>query len=212
MFPTSGRVAALLTCFTIGCVPGAGGPKPGAIPTGDRVAVVDDVVRWTTAYDEKVAHTDYTNADGETVGGKDTYVTKHEEHAKAVWYPVQGRQQLADEDFFKITGDAESQKLTTDLRARGRRYLVLGTGGMVVGIASMLVGEYAFRSNRTAMIGFMLGGSITGLAGLYGFYRGREMVSPTEHAVDRSIADQDAASYNAKLGRGASLNLLRGKF
>ncbi|MEJ7602075.1 MAG: hypothetical protein WKG01_29530 [Kofleriaceae bacterium] len=185
-----------------GCLPAPHGPRSGAVPTGDRVAVVDDVKTWTTTYEEKVGSTDYKNADGEVVASSDRYATRQQRHAKKIWYPVQGPSQITDEDFFRITGDQLSLERSEALRAKGRRYAALGTGSMLVGIASMIAARFV-TGNQGLMIGLYSGGGIVGLAGGYGFMRGREMQSPDNHAVDRSTAELDARRYNGSLGRPA---------
>lgn len=192
------RSIAISALCIAGCLPGPRGPQSGAVATGERVAVVDDVKRWTTTYDEKVGSTDYRNADGEVVGSSDRYATRKQQHSKLIWYPVQGRSQITDEDFFRITGNETALERSEAMRAKGRKYAVLGTGGMLVGIAAMIAARFV-TSNTGAMIGLYSGGSIIGLAGAYGFKVGWELQDPENHAVDRSQAELDARRYNREL-------------
>jgi hypothetical protein len=204
------RSVAISAVFMMGCLPGPPGPRNGAVPTGERVAVVDDVKQWTTTYREKVGDSEVKNANGEVIYTKEDYQDRTQLHSKKVWYPVQGRNQITDEDFFRLTGDGESLRLSAELRHRGRVYTALGTGAMVLGIAATIAAR--FVDDQKLQIGLYSGGGIAGLAGGYAFLRGWEMQSPDEHAIDRSIADIDAQRYNAKLRRGASLTILQGRF
>lgn len=204
-------LATMILGGLAGCLPGPGGPRPGAVPTGEQLRVVDDVKRWSTQHEEADGHTEVRDADGNLVVDKTHYRTVTDEHAKKIWYPVQGDQQINDEDLFRLSGDDQALTATRDMHASGRTYTAIGTVGMLVGIAGMITGKYV-GNGGTLSIGLYSGGAIVGLAGAYGFYRGYEMQSPDSHAVDRSIADTDARRYNQQLGRGASLTLLNGKF
>ena len=200
------RSIAFSALCVAGCLPGPRGPQSGAVATGERVAVVDDLKRWTTTYDEKVGETDHRNADGDVVGTSEHYRTRKQQHSKLIWYPVQGRSQITDEDFFRITGNTTALERSEAMRAKGRRYAALGTGGMLLGIASMIAARFV-TDNTGVMIGLYSGGSIVGLAGAYGFKVGWELQDPENHAVDRSQAELDARRYNAGLPRGPSLNV-----
>jgi hypothetical protein len=184
------------------CSLGVRGPQGGAVKTGERVAVVDDVKVWTTQYQERTGTTEHRDGDGNVVGSSDTYRDRTAVHRKKIWYPVQGKHQITDEDFFKITGDEIAMKKSQAHRASGRLYSGLGIGGMLVGIAGMIAGRVAMADNQNLGIGLYCGGGAIGLAGAYSFYVGREMQSPDSHAVDRSVADNAARAYNRQLGVG----------
>lgn len=204
------RIFVILLSMT-GCLPGPGGPKPGAIPTGQRLAIVDDVRTWTTQYQEKTGETEYKNSSGETVGTAEHYRERTQLHAKRIWYPVQGRHQINDEDFFRFVGNKEALAATEAMHAKGRLYAALGLGGMAVGIVATIAARFV-SSNTGVQVGFYTGGAIFGTAGVYGFYRGREMQSPDSHAVDRSVGELDADRYNRSLRRGASVTIFGGSF
>jgi hypothetical protein len=205
MQPTC-RVLLLFSLMT-GCLPGPAGPRPGAVPTGERLAVVDDVRTWTTTYQEKTGETEYKNASGDTVGTAEHYRERTQLHAKKIWYPVQGRQQINDEDFFRFTGNQRALQATEEMHAQGRMYAALGVGGMVVGIAAMVAARFVGSSG--AQLGLYTGGGLLGTAGAYGFWHGWSLQSPDSHAVDRSIGEVDAARYNDNLRRGVSLSVGR---
>lgn len=200
------RVLCSLAILSTACSIGATGPRGGAVKTGERVAVVDDVKTWTTQYQEHTSTSEYRDADGNVVGTRENYVDRTKVHRKPVWYPVQGRQQITDEDFFQITGDQISMKRAHDHRARGRLYAGLGIAGMLVGIAGMIAGRYALPERQGLGIGLYTGGAVFGLAGAYGFYVGREMQSPDSHAVDRSVAETAARDYNRTLGASVGIS------
>jgi hypothetical protein len=187
------------------CSLGVRGPQGGAVKTGERVAVVDDVRVWTTQYQEHTGTTEHRDGDGNVVGTSDTYRDRTAVHRKKIWYPVQGKEQLRDEDFFKITGDEISMKKAQEHRESGRLYSGLGMAGMLVGIAGMIAGRVAMADNQSLGIGLYCGGGIVGLAGAYSFYVGREMQSPESHAVDRSVADTAARDYNRQLGASVGI-------
>jgi len=197
-------VGCVFATLSTACAIGASGPKGGAVPTGERVAVVDDVKTWTTQYQERTGTSEYKDADGNVVGTSEHYEDRTAVHHKKIWYPVQGKSQISDEDFFRITGDEISMKSTRELRSKGRLYSGLGIAGMLVGITGMIVGRYAM-TNQSAQIGLYSGGAIVGLAGGYGFYLGMELQSPDTHAVDRSVAETAARDYNSKTTPGVGV-------
>ena len=202
-------VVSTLATLSSACSVGVRGPHGGAIKTGEQVAVVDDVKVWTTQYQERTGTDEYKDADGNVVGTKDSYRDRTQVHRKKIWYPVQGKEQISDEDFFKITGDDISMKRSQDHRAKGRLYSGVGITGMLVGIGSMIAAKFVIADNQSLGIGLYSGGAIVGLAGAYGFYLGFEMQSPESHAVDRSIADTAARDYNSKLGASGSVGVGR---
>jgi len=203
--------AITLLATLAGCLPAPAGPRPGAIPTGEQLRIVDDLKTWKTEYEKEVGKRVYKDENGNVVGSSSQIVVGEETHSKKIWYPVQGAQQINDEDLFKITNDEASLTATRDMHERGRTYAVVGTVGMVVGIAAMIAGKFV-GDGGSLSIGLYSGGAIVGAAGGYGFYYGWELQSPDTHAVDRSIANTDARNYNSGLGRGASLTLLHNHF
>jgi hypothetical protein len=175
------------------------GPAAGAaVPTGEPLAVVDDVKVWTTTYKEKVAEATYKDGSGNTIGTASVYEDRTQVHTAPIWYPVQGRSQLADEDFFRIAGDESSLNETLSMRANGRKWRTRGIITMGGGIAAM-IGAY-FVPNAGVRLGLTLGGSLATAGGYYMTYWGAHQLNPETHAVDRSVADRAAIQYNQKLG------------
>lgn len=188
--------AALLGgCFVL---PDARSPATGAVATGAPLAVVDDVKVWTTTYQEKVGETVYRDARGNTVGTADTYAERTRVHSMKVWYPVQGGEQLADEDFFRIAGDQAALDETLRLRERGKTWNTRGKITMGVGVVGFVAG--LFVPNPVGRTVLMTGGSLAVSGGWYMAYWGAKQMSPETHAVDRSIAERAAHSYNQNLG------------
>ncbi len=205
------RMTAIALCISsTGCLIAAQAPKSGVVASGEQLAVVDDIKTWTTTHKEKVGETEYTDSDGNVIAKGTTYADKTETHQMKIWYPVQGPQQLADEDFFGITGDKAAQDQTLAMRADGEKWSHRGigimAGGAVVAIVGYLIG------NSTASPIMEIGGSVA-VAGGYGAaaYGAREM-NPETHAVDRSIAERDANKYNQQLGHTVGINVLKKKF
>lgn len=199
-------VLALASLSITGCLMPKNGPRGGAVATGEPLAVVDDVKVWTTTYKEKVAEAEYKDENGHTVGTASVYEDRTQVHTQPIWYPVQGRAQLADEDFFRIAGDQASLDETLAMRANGRKWRTRGMitlGGGIVG----LIASY-FVPNPTGRLALTLGSTVAFGAGYYMTYWGAHQLNPETHAVDRSMADRAATQYNQQLGHvgGVSLN------
>ena len=181
------------------CVfPSAKGPSMGAVATGEPLAVVDDVKVWTTTSKEKVGETVYKDDRGQTIATADTYQDRTQVHSMKVWYPVQGGQQLVDEDFFRIAGDKQALDETEAMRANGRKWNFRGKVTMGVGAAAFIGG--LFVPNAIGRTVLMAGGGLAVSGGWYMAYWGAKQMSPDEHAVDRSIAERAARQYNQNLG------------
>ena len=198
-------LALVISSFAMtGCLMPKSGPGAGAaVPTGEPLAVVDDVKVWTTTYKEKVAEAEYRDSNGNKIGSAAVYEDRTQVHTQPIWYPVQGKSQLADEDFFKIAGDQSSLDETLKMRANGRKWRTRGMitlGGGVVG----LIASY-FIPNQGLRLGVTLGSTVAFGAGYYMTYWGAHQLNPETHAVDRSVADRAAIQYNGRVG-GVSLN------
>jgi hypothetical protein len=201
-------LAALSTLALGACLlPKSNTPHSGAVPTGEQLAVVDDVKVWTTTHKEKVAETEYRDSGGNVVGTGAVYADKTDVHAMKIWYPVQGTQQLTDADFFRIAGDQASLDATSKMRASGRKWHRRGLfaigGGAVAMIASYFV------HNTKGRLVLDLGGLVAVTGGYYVSWWGAQRMNPGAHAVDRSVADQAARHYNQGLGHTVGLSLTR---
>jgi hypothetical protein len=200
-------IPTLLSVALAGCLlgPKHDGPANGAIATGRPVAVVDDVKVWTTEYQEKVGEAVHRDLGGNVSGASDVYATRTQVHSKPVWYPVQGAEQISDEDFFRIVGDHEAHEATRSMRSRGRLKLRIGQTALVAGAAASI--SSLFLSSTSLKIGLSLGG-LTGVLG--GFYLARSGAGQLEadhHAVPRSRAEVAADRYNARLGTQPALTV-----
>lgn len=186
--------AALGGCFVL---PDAKSPATGAVATGEPLNIVDDVKVWTTTHKEKVGETVYKDNSGNTIGTADTYQEKTQVHSMQVWYPVQGGAQLADEDFFRIAGDQAALGETEKMRLKAKKWNRRGKY-MIVGGAVGLVAGY-FVPNTIGRTLLITGGSLTMSSGWGLAYWGARQMAPEHHAVDRSIAERAARSYNQQL-------------
>src|SRR5690349_13411615 len=165
------RIAVLALLIPTGCLlPASSAPKSGVVATGEQLNVVDDVKVWTTTQKEKVAETEYKDADGHTIGTGAVYADKTQVHTMKIWYPVQGAQQLADEDFFKIAGDDQALSDTLALREHGKTWNHRGIGMMIGGAVAALA-SFAI-DNTTAKSILMYGGGLTVAGGYYAAYWG----------------------------------------
>ena len=196
---------ALLSSVT-GCLMPKSGPRGGAVPTGEPLAVVDDVKVWTTSYQEKVGEATYHDSSGTKIGSASIYEERSQVHTAPIWYPVQGRAQLADEDFFRIAGDKQSLDETLSMRANGRKWRKRGMITLGVGVVGMLASY--FIPNPYARLGVTLGSTVAFAGGYYMTYWGAHQLNPETHAVDRSVANRAAIQYNQQLGHagGVSVN------
>jgi hypothetical protein len=196
--------------FASGCV-SATAPHTGAVATGEQLAVVDDVRVWTTTSREKVAETEYTDANGNAVGKGAVYENRTQVHSKQVWYPVQGAQQLSDEDFFRIADDHNSLEATLRMREEGERANHRGKILLGAGIAASLAGYLIGASMQNYTVEYVgaIGGSAAAMAGWYWASKGARLLDPDAHAVDRSQAERDAQQYNQGHGHTVGLSLSR---
>jgi hypothetical protein len=201
------RFALLLVAGALsGCLMPHQGPRGGAVPTGEPLAVVDDVKVWTTTYKEKVGEATYHDSSGAKIGSASLYEDRTQVHSRPIWYPVQGGAQISDEDFFRIAGDDASLDATLEMRANGRKWRKRGMITLGAGIAGMIASY--FVPNLPARYTLLIGGSLATSGGYYMTYWGAHQLNPENHAVDRSIANRAASQYNQQLGHvgGVSVN------
>jgi hypothetical protein len=190
-----------------GCLMAPEGPHRGAVATGDQLAVVDDIKVWTTTTKEKVGETEYKDADGHTVGTGTVYADKTQVHTAKIWYPVQGRQQLADEDFFRIAGDQSSLDATLKMRADGKTWNHRGIGTIAGGAIGMVVGFFIPNAPVKTLLETVGGLAVAG--GYYMSWYGAHEENPETHAVDRSLADRAATDYNSQIGHSVGMSMTR---
>lgn len=205
MRPSVTALALVPAALFTGCImPSAKSPSTGAVATGEPLAVVDDVKVWTTTSKEKVGETVYRDSSGRTIATADDYQERTQVHSMKIWYPVQGQQQLVDEDFFRIAGDHSALAQTEEMRSDGRKWSFRGKVMIGVGAASF-IGSF-FVPNIYGRTALMTGGGLAMGGGWYMAYWGASRLSPEQHAVDRSIAERAARQYNDRLGTvGASM-------
>jgi len=196
------RTVCLLLAILTGCIMPHQGPKGGVVASGEPLAVVDDVKVWTTTYKEKVAEAEYRDANGQKVGSAAVYEDRTQVHTQPIWYPVQGKEQLADEDFFRIAGDKAAMDATLEMRKNGRKWRTRGFIAMGAGLVTALVGY--FIPVTPVRLGLTIGGTLALGAGYYMAFWGAHQLNPETHAVDRSVADRAANQYNQGRTGGVS--------
>jgi hypothetical protein len=198
-------LAVLTALSTAACIMPGKSVHSGAVATGQPLAVVDDVKVWTETHKEKVGETEYKDADGNLVGTGAVYADKTETHAMKIWYPVQGTEQLSDEDFFRIAGDQAALDQTLSMRKSGETWHKRGLYAMVGGGVAVVASWFIDNAAAKTVLG--VGGGLTVLGGYYASWWGASQMNPETHAVDRSVADQAAQRYNAGLGHTVGLSL-----
>ena len=194
------RIGLIILASTLtGCFafPDAKSPKMSAVATGEPVAIVDDVKVWTTTSKEKVGETTYKDSTGNVVGTADTYAEKTHVHSMKVWYPVQGTEQLSDEEFFTITNEQRALGETLAMRENGKKWNRRGKITMIAGAVGFVAGY--FVPNTIGKTVLMVGGGLAVSGGWYMSYWGANQMNPENHAVDRSIAERAARGYNQQL-------------
>lgn len=189
----------VLVSLATGCMvfPDAKAPKNSAVASGEPVAIVDDVKVWTTTQQEKVGETVHKDSAGNTIGTSSTYAEKTRVHSMKIWYPVQGTEQLSDEEFFRITGEQKALDETLAMRASGKKWNKRGKITMIVGAIGAIAG--IFVPNTTGKVVLMTGGGLAVSAGWYMSFWGAKQMDPEHHAVDRSVAERAARNYNQQL-------------
>ena len=200
---TLSLAVALTAPLATACVLPAQGPKGGAVASGSPLAVVDDVKVWTTTQKEKVGETEYKDSSGNVIATAETYQDKTQVHTQKIWYPVQGTEQLTDEDFFRIAGDQRALDQTMSMRANGKKWHRRGIGTMAGGVVGMVASF--FVPNLPVRYVLQIGGGLAVGGGYYMSYWGAHQMNPETHAVDRSVADRAANQYNQQIGQGVSL-------
>ena len=205
----------LVVVSLTGCLFGPKHPAPasGAVATGKPMAIVDDVKVWTTQQQENVGQDVHRDSSGNVTGVTDVYATTTKVHSKKIWYPVQGTEQISDEDFFRIVGDVGAREETRRLKARARTKLRVGHTVLAGGVVASFLGVFALRGviidSTTAGIGLSLGGLAAALGGFYIARSGADQLEADYHAVPRSRAELAADRYNQRLppSPGASVSI-----
>ena len=183
---------------------GAGGPTVARSRRARQLAVVDDVKVWTTTDKEKVGETTYKDENGQTFATANVYQDKTTTHTQKIWYPVQGKSQLSDEDFFRISGDKPALEQTMAMREDGKKWNHRGIGTLAGGAVGMIVGFLVPNAPVKSILEIAGGLAVAG--GYYMSWYGAHEESPDTHAVDRSIADRAANDYNQQLGHAVGMN------
>lgn len=200
MLQRSKFVGLLVGLSFAGACVSASRPAMVARPSGEALAVVDDVVKWTTQEKVEVATVEYTDSNGASAGKAKLYENRERVHAVNIWYPVQGRQQLSDEEFFQIAGDKDNLERTLKLRAQGEKQQRQGQYVMMGGGAAAVVGlVLTYAAGITPGYYLAMAGGLGVSGGYYYSMMGARMMSKDTHAVERADADRAAQQYNSSL-------------
>ena len=193
-------VVGLVGMSLLGACVSASRPAMVAKPSGEALAVVDDVVKWTTQEKVEVATVEYTDSDGGSAGKAKLYENREKVHAVNIWYPVQGRQQLSDEEFFQIAGDQNNLERTLKLRAQGEKQQRQGQYVMMGGGAAAVVGlVLTYAAGIAPGYYLAMAGGVGVGGGYYWSMLGARKMSKDTHAVERADADRAAQQYNSSL-------------
>ncbi len=205
--------AAVTLALSTGCLlPEARPPKMAAVPTGEPLAVVDDVKVWTTTSKEKVGEAVVKDENGNKVGTVESYQDKTTVHSMKVWYPFQGNEQLSDEEFFKIANEQKALDATAQMHSNAEVWNHRGKITAIVSgvalVAGFIVG-YAAPDVPVAAPLLEIGGGLGLSVGYSMAWYGSRQMQPENHAVDRSIAERAAIQYNQNLGQTAGISMSR---
>jgi len=193
-------VVAAISIWT-GCasmIPDARPPRTGVRSNGQPLAVVEDMKVWRSR--DNVGELRVEDETGQRLATADVYATRT--HTKFVWYPVQGKDVISDEDFFRIAGESRALEETQRWRAsnlrsnRRGRYLLLG------GVLGTVAGLFAPGIQAKAVI------AITGISvascGLYLMLWSHGRQQPDQHVIPVWEAHEIADRYNRSHGLSVS--------
>jgi hypothetical protein len=193
-------LSCLATLVGSGCI-SAARPPMVATATGERLEVVDDVVKWTTQEKVQVGEVEFTDDKGKSEGKAKVYENQQKQHSVNIWYPVQGTQALSDEEFFQIAGDTSALDRTLKLRSEGEQRQTTGHyligGGAALAVAGLVLN---YAANTSAGLYVMMAGGAGISGGYYYSMLGARMMSKDTHAVERADAVRAAQGYNARNG------------
>jgi hypothetical protein len=201
---TSRILAAALALVLGGCatLPGIGAPM-----TGEPLHVESRLVTDTYSVKEKVGEVQHKDAQGRSIGTSDMYQDRLVTSHHMVWHPVQGRDGIDDQDFFRIAGDTEAEEQVRQFRETGITLNRAGLGVIAASAASLIGGVVISRASGGSAIGsgMLYGGAFGFSIGSVLAYMGLGRVAPGVHPVDESRARVAAHRYNAELARAAAV-------
>ena len=168
-------------------------PATGIQDTGDPLRVRHSSGTGTYTENEVVATDVYRDSDGNEVGTKETYKpVQHEFRWHDTQY-FQGRDELDEQDFYRIAGDQPSTDEIARIRASAARKMKIGAPLLVGGYAAALVLSMiggATNSSTLTTIGYA-GGSTVGTVGGLVWYWGRNTMKKRNH-LPPSRAERNA--------------------
>jgi len=185
-------------CGCASMIPDARPPRSGTRATGEPLVVVEDMKVWRSR--DNVGEVRVEDETGQRLATADVYATRT--HTRFVWYPVQGKEVISDEDFFRIAGEPRALEATqrwreSNLRSNRRgRYLLIG------GAIGAVAGLFAPGIQAKALI--TLTGVSVGSCGLYLMLWSHDRQQPESHVIPVWEAYEIADRYNRKHGLSVS--------
>jgi hypothetical protein len=181
-------VRLLLICALAGCLPN---PATGVPSNGQPLRV-----RYSTGVGSYVSN-DVTSTDVHTDSQGNQSTTEHYtpvEHSYRWhdWKYLQGREELDEQDYYRIAGDRDAEKRIADIRASASLKMKIGVPLAVAGlVAATVLGSVGhIGSDSTTALGYV-GASVVGGAGALVVYWGASQMK-NRHHLPPARADQNA--------------------
>ena len=178
------------TIALAGCVPN---PATDVAASGETLKVQYSSGTGSYVSNDVVSTTVHKDADGKEVGSSDTYQPVEHSYQWNDWKYFQGREELDEQDFYRIAGDQEAADKIAGIRASASKKMKVGATVAAAGIVAGLVFAGLGQSRDNASfntLGYSLGTAV-GTGGLLVWYWGsNEMKKP--HHLPSSRADQNA--------------------
>jgi len=184
-------ICSVATTIALGaCVPN---PATDVAASGETLRVQYSTGTGTYVSNDVVSTTVHKDADGNEVGSSDTYQPTEHAYQWSDWKYFQGREELDEQDFYRIAGDQEAADKVAGIRAGAAKKMkygaVIATAGIVAGLAFAGFGQSRDNASFNTL-GYTLG-SVASTGGLLVWYWGSNQMNKKHH-LPSSRADQNA--------------------
>lgn len=173
-----------------GCI---ANPASGVASSGDTLRVQYSSGTGTYVSNDVVSTTVHKDSDGNEVGSSDTYEAREHQYQWSDWKYFQGREELDEQDFYRIAGDQEATDTIEQHRARAAKKMRIGVpiavAGFVATIALSVIGK-ATDKPALSTIGYLGGSTATSVGGLVWYWGANDMKK--RHLLPSSRADKNA--------------------
>jgi len=174
----------------VGCI---SNPATGVAASGEMLKVQYSSGTGTYVSNDVVSTTVHKDSDGNEVGSSDTYQEREHQFQWQDWKYFQGREELDEQDFYRIAGDQEAADKIEKHRASASKKMRIGVpiavAGLVASIALTVIGTSTDKPSLTT-IGYLGGSTATSVGGLVWYWGAADMKKA--HLLPQSRADKNA--------------------